>query len=119
MRRPGLALLLVAPALMVSTCGRGPKVDTATYTCAKFNKSLRTKDDNTSGQFINRLRDQAKLGEDTKVERRQIALAIYLTCRGKPGSTRPATKAIATAKQMRSGKFRVPAQGKTTKKKSG
>jgi hypothetical protein len=119
MRRPGLALLLIAPALLVSACGRGEKVDTATYTCADFNKSLRTKDDNTSGQFINRLRDKADLGQDTKVERREITFGIIFTCRGKSGSTRPANKAIVMAKQLRDGKFKPPAAGKTKKKKSG
>lgn len=118
MRRPDLALLLIAPALLLSACGRGEKVETATYTCAEFNKSLRTKDDNTSGQFINRLRDKAKLGQDTKTERREITFGIIFACRDKPGSTRPADKAIATAKQLRDGKFNAPAQAKP-KKKSG
>jgi hypothetical protein len=119
MRRPDLALLLIAPALLVSGCGRGEKVDTATYTCAEFNKSLRTKDDNTSGQFINRLRDKAKLGQETKLERREITFGIILACRGKPGSTRPGDKAIVTAKQLRDGKFKPPAAPKAKKKKSG
>ena len=118
MRRPDLALLLIVPALLLSACGRGEKVDTATYTCAHFNKSLRTKNDNTSGQFINRLRDKANLGQDTKVERRELTLGIILACRNKPGSTRPADKAVVAAKQIRDGKFKTPA-GKPKKKKSG
>ena len=118
MRRPDLALLLIVPALLLSACGRGEKVDTAAYTCAHFNKSLRTKDDTTSGQFINRLRDKADLGQDTKTERREITVGIIFACRGKAGSTRPADKAVATAKQLRDGKFKPPAAA-SKKKKSG
>jgi hypothetical protein len=118
MRRPTSALLLVLPALALGACGRGEKVDTAKYTCADFNKSLRTKDDTSSGQFINRLRDRAKLGQSTEVERREITLGIVFACRGKPGSTHPADTAIATAKRIRDGKFKLPADT-TTKKKSG
>ena len=119
MRRPDLALLLITPALLLSACGRGEKVDTATYTCAEFNKSLRTKDDNTSGQFINRLRDKADLGQDEKIERREITFGIIVACRGEAGSTRPADEAIATAKQLRDGKFKPSGQAAPKKKKSG
>ena len=118
MRRPDLALLLIVPALLLSACGRGEKVDTATYTCAHFNKSLRTKGDNTGGQYINKLRAEAKLGQDKKTERREITLGIYFACRGKPGSTKPKATAIATAKQIKTGKFKLPS-APSTKKKSG
>lgn len=116
MRRHGLAILVAVPALALGACGRGDDVDTATYTCADFNKSLRTKDDNSSGQFINRLRDRAKLGQSTEVERREITLGIIFACRGKPGSTKPANTAVATAKRIRDGKFKFPAAKKAGEK---
>ena len=115
--RPGhLCLLLLAPVLALGACGRGEEVDTATYTCAEFNKSLRSKDDDTSGQFINRLRDEADLGQEKRVEQRELTLAIFYACRNKPGSTRPAKRAIASAKQMRAGKFKVPGDARAKKK---
>jgi hypothetical protein len=116
MRRPTLALLLVLPALALGACGRGEKIDTAKYTCTQFNKSLRTKSDTSAGQFINRLRDKAKLGQAKDAERREVTLGIFFTCRGKPGSTRPADKAVVIAKQIRDGKFKVPAQAQPKKK---
>ena len=111
MRR--LLACLLLPVLALSACGDGNKsVDTASYTCADFNKSLRTKDDNTAGTYINELRKDAKLGQDTKVERREITLGIFFACRGKPGSTKPATVAIATAKKIKAGKFKLPGAAK-------
>lgn len=114
MRSALLACLLV-PVLALSACGGGSKnVDTAAYTCAQFNKSLATKGDNTAGNYINQLRKQAKLGQNTKTERSEITLGIYVACRNKPGSTKPAATAVATAKKIKSGSFKLP----TKKKKS-
>ena len=111
-----LACALLAAVVSLSACGSsGKSVDTATYTCADFNKSLATKGDDTAGRFINDLREQAKLGEDAKTERRQVAAGIYFTCRGKPGTTKPADQAIKTAQAIKSGKFKAPAP--TSKKK--
>ena len=118
MRSRLLASTLLVPVLALSACGGKSKdVDTASYTCAQFNKSLATKGDSTSGNFINQLRKQAKLGKDEKTERRAVTLGIYFACRGKPGSTKPAKPAIANAKQLVAGKFKLPA-APTTKKKS-
>lgn len=104
-----LAALVVVPALVLSACGSKQKpVNAANYTCSNFNSSLSKKNDNSAGSFINQLRKQAKLGQDAKTERREITLGIYFACRGKPGSTRPATQAVTTAKQIRSGKFKLP-----------
>jgi hypothetical protein len=119
-RRPYIALLLIVPALALTACGRGEKVDTAKYTCAEFSKSLRTKNDTTAGQFINKLRDKGSFEGDAKIARRQLTLGIFFACRGKPGSTKPADRAIATARSIRAGKFKIPAQPKAkTGKKSG
>jgi hypothetical protein len=115
--RPLLGALLV-PVLALSACGSKSKdVDTASYTCADFNKSLKTKGDDTAGNFINQLRKQAKLKGDEKTGRRAVTLGIYFACRGKPGSTAPAKVAIASAKQLQRGKFKLPA-GPPGKKKS-
>jgi hypothetical protein len=108
--------LVVLAILVLTACGGddAKQIETASYTCADFNKSLRTKGDNTAGQFINKLRDQADLGQDKTVERREITLGIYFACRGKPGSTKPADQAIATAKRIKAGKFHPPTTtGKT------
>jgi hypothetical protein len=115
--RSRLALcLLLLPVLAISACGSDSKsIDSAAYTCTDFNKSLRTKNDNTAGRFINDLRKQASLGQDTKTERREITLGIYFACRGKPGSTKPAKTAVATAKQIKAGKFKLPATKKSNK----
>ncbi|MFL5840632.1 MAG: hypothetical protein ACJ77Z_09310 [Thermoleophilaceae bacterium] len=108
--------LFLLPVLAVSACGSDSKrIDTAAYTCADFNKSLRTKSDNTAGQFINDLRNQASLGQDKTTERREITLGIYFACRGKPASTKPAKTAVATAKQIKAGKFKLPATKKSNK----
>ncbi len=112
--------MLILPVLALAACGSSSKdVDTAGYTCAEFNKSLRTKGDNTGGQYINKLRTEAKLGQDKKTERREITLGIYFACRGKPGSTKPADTAIATAKKIKAGKFKIPKGTTTTKTSSG
>jgi hypothetical protein len=92
------------------------KVDTATYTCAEFNKSLATKSDDTAGNYINELRKQAKLGQAKKAERSAITLGIYFACRGKPGTTKPAASAIATARKIKAGKFTLPGSSATKKK---
>jgi hypothetical protein len=114
-----LCCLLVFPVLALSACGgKSTPVNTASYSCGQFNKSLRTKGDNTSGTFINQLRKQAGLGQDQKVERREITLGIYFACRGKPGSTRPAKAAVATAKQIKAGKFKLPGIAKAKKTSS-
>ena len=108
-----LIACLLLPALALSACGGGnKKVDTASYTCAHFNQSLRTKGDDTAGTYINELRNDADLGQDTKVERRELTLGIFFACRGKPGSTKPKTVAIATAKKIKAGKFKTPAPTK-------
>ena len=107
---------LVVPALALTACGGSDNksVDTASYTCADFNKSLKTKGDDSAGTFINDLCKQAKLGQSEKVERREIALGIFFACRGKPGSTKPATKAVATAKAIKGGRFKVTGAPKTS-----
>jgi hypothetical protein len=105
--------LLVVPVLALSACGGGDKsVDAATYTCADFNKSLKTKGDNTSGNYINQLRKRAKLNQSVKIERNEISLGIYFACRGKPGSTRPADQAVETAKALKAGTFKLPSKKK-------
>jgi hypothetical protein len=112
-----LSCLLLFPVLALAACGdKSTPVNTASYTCAQFSKSLRTKDDNTSGAFINQLQKQAALGQDKKVERREITLGIYFACRGKPASTKPAKAALATAKQIKAGKFTLPGVAKAKKK---
>src|SRR4051794_39591242 len=95
-----LTSTLLALTFGLAACGPA-HVDTAKYTCAQFTKSLHTKGDNSAGTFINALRKQAKLGEPEKTEQRQITLGIAVTCRGKPGSTKPGAKAIAIAKAMK------------------
>ena len=108
---------LAASALALAACGSGKQVNPATYTCAQFKKSLRTNGDNTSGNFINKLRKQANLGQPKQIEVREISFGVYFACRGKPGSTRPAAKAIATAKAVKAGTYK-PAPGPAKKKKS-
>jgi hypothetical protein len=114
MRSRFTAALVVVPALALAACG-DKKVDTAGYTCGQFNKSLQTKGDNTSGNFINQLRKQAKLGQSEKTERSEITLGVIFACRGKPASTKPADRAIAIAKQVKAGKFKLPGQKKSSK----
>jgi hypothetical protein len=114
-----LSALLLLPVLALAACGSKTKeVNTTAYTCAEFNKSLATKSDNTSGNYINGLRKQANLGQDAKTERREITLGIFFACRGKPGTTKPATTAIASAKAIKSGKFHIPGPAKGSKKSS-
>src|SRR4051812_8595172 len=113
--RPFIVVLLASVA--VAGCGV-KNVDTASYTCGQFNKSLQTKGDNTSGNFINQLRKKAQLGQTKQVERREITLGIVFACRGKAASTKPANTAIATAKTIRSGKFKLPGFPAPAKKKS-
>ena len=114
--RPAASALLVL-ALAASGCGSKEKnVDTATYTCGQFSKSLQKKDDNSAGNFINQLRKQANLGQDTKTERREVTLGIYFACRNKPTSTRPAGAAVKTAKQIKAGTFKLPGAPKSKKK---
>jgi hypothetical protein len=115
--RTVLGTLLVVTLLLLTACG-SKDVDTATYTCGDFNKSLRTKGDNTSGNFINQLRKEAKLDQPERTERSEITLGILFACRGKPASTKPRAQAIATAKLIKQGKFKIPI-GSGTKKKSG
>lgn len=104
------AAVLLTPVLALAACGSsGKPVNTATYTCSQFNKSLSSKDDATAGRYINELVKQAKLDQDTKIERREITLGIYFGCRGKPGSTKPASVAVKTAQQIKAGKFKLPA----------
>lgn len=91
-------------------------MNAASYTCGNFNKSLAKKSDNSAGNYINQLRKQAKLGQDQRTERREITLGIYFACRGKPSSTKPADKAVATAQQIKSGKFKLPGTPSSKKK---
>jgi hypothetical protein len=112
-----LSALLLVPVLTVAACGSKTKdVNTAAYTCAEFNKSLSAKNDDSAGNYINGLRKQANLGQDVKVERRELTLGIFFACRGKPGTTTPATQAIVTAKAIKAGKFHLPKAPKSTKK---
>jgi hypothetical protein len=113
--RSRLTVLVAVPAFALAACGSGKQVDTASYTCGQFNKSLQTKGDDTSGNFINQLRKEAKLGQSDKVERSEITFGIIFACRGKAASTKPGDRAIATAKQIKSGKFKLPGQKKSTK----
>lgn len=117
MRPRLLATALIVPTLAISACGsKETKVDTASYTCGQFSKSLSAKSDNTAGSYINALRKQAKLGQDVKTERRELTLGIYFACRNKPASTRPAQVAIKTAKQIKAGKFKLPGRTESKKK---
>jgi hypothetical protein len=119
LRLRSTCFLLLLPVLALAACGdKSTPVNTASYTCAQFNKSLATKGDNTSGTFINELQKRAGLGQDKKVEVREITLGIYFACRGKPGSTKPATSAVVSAKQMKAGKFKLPGVAKAKKKSS-
>ena len=115
MRFRSPACVLLVPVLALSACGGKTKVDTASYTCAQFNKSLATKGDDTAGAFINALRERAALGQDKKAERREITLGIFFACRGKPGSTKPADTAVKTAKLIKAGKFKLPGAPDTKK----
>lgn len=116
MRTWTLASLALVPALALGGCGGTKNVDPAKYTCAQFNTSLDSKSDDSAGNYINQLRKQAKLNQAAKVERREMAVAIYFACRGKPGSTKPAATAVANVKQIKAHKFTAPPP--PTKKKS-
>jgi hypothetical protein len=113
-----LSVLLLLPVFALAACGSKTKdVNAATYTCAQFNKSLQTKGDDSAGNFINQLVKKANLGQQDKtLERREITLGIVTACRNQPGSTKPAAKAVASAKLIKAGKFKL--QGLKTKKKS-
>ena len=113
MRLPAVFLALCV--LVLAACGT-KDVDAAAYTCGQFNKSLKTKGDDTAGNFINQLRDDADLGQDEKVERREITLGIIVACRGESASKKPADEAIATAKKIKSGKFKLQAPSSKQKK---
>ena len=76
---------LAASTLALAACGSGKQVETASYTCGDFYKSLKTAGDNTSGNFINKLRKQANLGQPKQIEVREISFGVYFACRGKPG----------------------------------
>jgi hypothetical protein len=113
-----LSLLMILPVLALGACGGKTKnVNAAGYTCAQFNKSLNTKGDNSAGNYINQLIKRAKLGQSQAAERREVTLGIYFACRSRPGSTRPATRAVAIAKQLKAGKYNAPKPQR--KKKSG
>ena len=117
MRTRMLATALLVPALAASGCGSKEKnVNTASYSCGQFSKSLQAKGDNSAGNFINQLRKQANLSQDTKTERREVTLGIYFACRNKPSSTKPAAAAIKTAQQIKSGKFKLPGAPASKKK---
>src|SRR4051794_18962948 len=117
MRTRMLASALLVPVLALSACGSKTKnVNAASYTCAQFSRSLASKSDNTAGNFINQLRKKAALAQTAQIERREVTLGIYFTCRGKPGSTTPASGAVKIAKELKSGKFKLPAGPKPKKK---
>src|SRR3954469_21856839 len=97
--RSRLIAALLLPSLALAACGGSKDVDTSSYTCADFNKSLRTKGDDSAGNYINQLRKDAERGQDKKVEQREVTLGIFFACRGKPGTTKPAAAAVATAKK--------------------
>jgi hypothetical protein len=118
MARRLLTSLVIVPALALSACGSDKKVDASSYTCADFNKSLATKGNDTAGNFINRVREQAKLGQDEKTEHREVSLGIFFACRGKPAVTRPAKEAVTIAQQIKAGKFKLPSPP-SDKKRSG
>jgi hypothetical protein len=98
--RSAVPILLLVSLLALPACGKNPDVDLASYSCADFNKSLKSKDDESAGRFINQLREKARLGQGEKVERREVTLGIIYTCRGTKGSVKPANKAIAYAKRL-------------------
>jgi hypothetical protein len=112
-------MLTVLSALALAACGSGEEVDTSKYTCDQFNRSLAKKGDDSAGNFINRLREQAKLGQPDSVERRELSLGIFFACRGQPGSTRPGQRAVAIAKQIKAGTFHLPKPAKAPEKSSG
>jgi hypothetical protein len=111
--RSGLVALLTVSAFAFAACGNND-VDTASYTCGEFNKSLRTKDDNSAGNYINQLREQADLNQKQNVERSEITLGIIVTCRDKPASTKPAGGAVAIAKQIKAGTYKLPRKKKSS-----
>jgi len=111
-----LAATLGVALLGLSACGGGDSVNASGYTCGQFNQSLKTKGDNTSGTYINQLRKDAELGQAKQTEIRELTLGIFFACRGKPASTKPAKQAIATAKLIRAGKFKLPQTPGTEKK---
>jgi hypothetical protein len=116
--RPILVTLLAA-ALGLSACGssgNSKPVNTATYTCGQFTKSLNTKGDNSAGNYINQLVKAAGLKANTDLARKEITAGIALTCRNRPASTRPKAGAIAIAKQIEAGKFKLPPQLQGKKK---
>jgi len=114
-----LSALLLLPVLALAACGSKTKdVNTAAYTCAQFTKSLAAKSDDTAGNYINGLRKQANLGQDPKTERRELTVGIFFACRNKPGTTTPATTAVASAKAIKNGKFHIPGAPKSSKKSS-
>jgi hypothetical protein len=100
--------LAAALALVAAGCGRGEEVDTASYTCGEFNRSLKEKDDLTSGQFIRKLNEQAKLGGTKAEQERRMAYAVYVACRGKASGFKPTERALANAKALKAGKQVVP-----------
>jgi len=110
--RSDLVALLVLPALTLAACGT-KDVDTAAYTCGQFNQSLRTKDDNTAGNYINQLRKQAKLDQSEKLERSELTIGIIVSCRNKPASTKPADSAISVAKRVKAGTYKLSRKKKS------
>ena len=117
MTSPILSALLIVPVLALAACGSKTKdVNTAAYTCAQFSKSLAKKGDESAGNYINALEKQANLGQDGKTERREITLGVFFACRNKPGTTKPAAQAIASAKAIKAGKFDIPKTTTSTKK---
>lgn len=118
MRFPAATLVAcLVPALALSACGsKEKKVDAAAYTCKQFDNSLKTKNDNSAGNFINQLVKQANLEHSGKTARSEVTVGIYFTCRNKPGSTKPAHGAVRVAQRIEAGKFHLPGSGKKKSK---
>ena len=112
-----LVILIVLPVMALAGCGTS-HVDTASYTCGDFNKSLKTKGDDSAGTFIRDLRGEAKLGQSQKTEEREITAGIIFACRNEPASTKPRTEAISIARKLKAGTFKAPAPPAADKKKS-
>ena len=107
MARTALCMLLIPAALLVAACG-GEDIDASTYTCGQFSKSLDTKDDRSAGTYIRLLNDRAKTKGERAVQEKRMAYSIYVACRGKKASFRPADEAVSNAKKIAAGKAVIP-----------
>lgn len=111
------AAACLIPVLALSACGsKDKKVDTASYSCAQFQNSLKSKNDNSAGNYVNQLVKRAKLKQSGKTARSEVTVGIYFSCRHKAGSFTPAQGAVRVAQQIEAGKFRLPGVGKKKSK---